>query len=66
VGHLCKASGITKGAFFHHFENKEALGVPAATYWAETTSAFEGDLAEFTCLVGTMTQEICGSHPGNP
>ena len=26
-------------------------------------SIIEGDLAEFTCLVGTMTQEVYGSHP---
>jgi TetR/AcrR family transcriptional regulator, transcriptional repressor for nem operon len=90
IDDLCKAAGVTKGAFFHHFENKEALGIAAARHWAETTSAFfetapyhdlddpldrllgyvgfrksiiEGELAEFTCLVGTMTQEIYGSHP---
>jgi TetR/AcrR family transcriptional regulator, transcriptional repressor for nem operon len=90
IDDLCKAAGVSKGAFFHHFENKEALGVAAANHWAETTSAFfetapyhglndpldrllgyvafrksiiTGDIAEFTCLVGTMTQEIYGSHP---
>jgi TetR/AcrR family transcriptional repressor of nem operon len=90
IDDLCKAAGVSKGAFFHHFENKEALGVAAAHYWAETTSAFfgnapyhdlddpldrllgyvefrksiiEGELAEFTCLAGTMTQEIYESHP---
>lgn len=90
VDDLCKAAGVTKGAYFHHFPTKEALGVAAASYWAETTTAFfahapyhehadpldrllgyvdfrrsiiAGDLAEFTCLAGTMTQEVYGSHP---
>ncbi|MBA4783796.1 MAG: TetR/AcrR family transcriptional regulator [Rhizobiales bacterium] len=90
IDDLCRAAGVTKGAFFHHFESKEALGVTAARFWAETTAAFfagapyhdhddplervlayvdfrkaiiEGDPAEFTCLVGTMTQEAYGSSP---
>ncbi len=90
VDDLCKAAGVTKGAYFHHFENKEALGTAAADFWTETTSALFADapyhasddplervlgyvdfrkaiivggLAEFTCLVGTMTQETFESYP---
>ena len=90
VDDLCKAAAVTKGAFFHSFGSKDALGVAAAEFWAETTSdlfaaapyhrpadpldrvlayvAFRkaiitGDLAEFTCLLGTMVQEIYASSP---
>lgn len=90
VDDLCQAAAVTKGSFFHHFKSKEELGVAAAEFWADTTSAFfaaapyhepddplervlayvafrksiiAGDIADFTCLVGTMAEEVHATSP---
>lgn len=90
VDDICAEADVTKGAFFHHFKTKEALGIAAADYWSEMTGAFfaaapyhkhadpldrvlgyidfrrailTGKVPEFTCLVGTMVQEVYETCP---
>ncbi|MGO1000183.1 TetR/AcrR family transcriptional regulator [Lysobacter sp. CA196] len=90
VDDICRAADVTKGAFFHHFASKDALGLAAAEFWAETTSEFfaaapyhqpadalqrvlayvafrkaiiVGEIDEFSCLVGTMAQEVHATSP---
>jgi TetR/AcrR family transcriptional repressor of nem operon len=38
IDQLCRAAGVTKGAFFHHFASKEDLGVAAARHWGIVTT----------------------------
>ena len=39
VDELCRAAGVTKGAFFHHFKTKDDLAVAAADHWSTVTGA---------------------------
>jgi TetR/AcrR family transcriptional repressor of nem operon len=35
VDDICQAAGLTKGAFFHHFESKQDLAVAAAAHFSQ-------------------------------
>ena len=90
VDDLCRAAGVTKGAFFHHFRSKEELAVAAAGHFGAMAEAIfatapfrdlpdararvlgyvafrrdilQGELPDYTCLLGTMVQETYASHP---
>lgn len=39
VDELCRAAGVTKGAFFHHFKTKEDLALAAADHFAAMAAA---------------------------
>lgn len=39
VDDLCARAGVSKGAFFHYFSSKEAVGVAAAEHWSAVTGA---------------------------
>jgi TetR/AcrR family transcriptional repressor of nem operon len=39
VDDLCRAAGVSKGAFFHHFRSKEELALAAAEQWSAYADA---------------------------
>src|ERR1700730_17651293 len=42
VDDICRAAGLTKGAFFHHFKTKEDLAVAAAAHFWEMVERLSG------------------------
>src|SRR5215469_9624394 len=39
VDDICRAAGVTKGSFFHHFKSKDELALAAIQHWESTTEA---------------------------
>jgi TetR/AcrR family transcriptional repressor of nem operon len=43
VDDICRATGLTKGAFFHHFKSKEDLALAAAAHFSATAERVFGE-----------------------
>ncbi|MGZ5897495.1 MAG: TetR/AcrR family transcriptional regulator, partial [Xanthobacteraceae bacterium] len=90
VDDICRAAGVTKGGFFHHFASKEQLAKAAIEQFGAmatklfTTAPYSalpdprdrvfgyvdfraqilvGEIAQYTCLMGTTVQEVYATHP---
>ncbi len=37
---ICAEAGVTKGAFFHHFQNKDELGLAVIQWWSAMGTSF--------------------------
>src|SRR5215470_10591613 len=69
VDDVCRATGLTKGAFFHHFKSKEDLALAAAAHFSAMAEEVFGaapyrQLADpLDRLLGSMVQETYDTHP---
>ncbi len=90
VDDICKAAGLTKGSFFHHFRSKEDLAIATADFFASMAAGLfgtapfrahadplerllgyvdfrieilQGPVCDFSCLLGTLVQELYDTHP---
>jgi TetR/AcrR family transcriptional repressor of nem operon len=57
VDELCRAAGVTKGAFFHHFRSKEELAVAAAAHFGAMADAIFST-APFRALPGARERVL--------
>src|SRR3974390_29647 len=75
VDDICRAAGLTKGAFFHHFKSKDDLALAAAAHFSEMAEQLFGGapyrqladpLDRLLGYVDFRTKILAGSVPQFP
>lgn len=58
VAKICRTAGISKGAFYHHFESKQALFLELLNHWLEGLDAEIRHIREQTSDVPSTLMQI--------
>ncbi|MBN1935674.1 MAG: TetR/AcrR family transcriptional regulator [Anaerolineae bacterium] len=64
IAEICRQAGVSKGAFYHHFDSKQALFLALLNRWlAGLDTYFEAVRAEAATIPGALLRMVDGVAP---